>query len=1090
LILIVILITAVLPIQAVVSGSNSDPAQDQTVERWQDSAVNDQLKKEYDADCMNKGWTLVWSDEFDGPQIDTTKWNFVDKGDGFGNNELEYYTPRPENAYIENGSLIIKALKESYQGNSYTSAKMFTQNKGDWTYGRIEVKTKLPYGQGIWPAIWMMPTDYALYGGWPGCGEIDIMEYLGHQTGTVYGTLHYGNPWKHTGSSYTLPDGKQFCDDYHVFALEWQPGEFRWYVDGILYQTQNDWFCKDPKEALEYTYPAPFDRQFYLQLNLAVGGTWPGNPNDSTVFPQTMTVDYVRVYKYNGIYPPAGDRPAEVNPPAPLRQPLADGNLVYNGSFDQDVPEVEGIPGVANSDYWEFLTGFGGNGTASNEGGVFKATITSVGQQLYSIQLVQKPLYIQRGEIYKVSFDAKSTATRNIMMKIGEFGGGWSLYSNEETFTLGNTMKSYSFNFQMMAGSDANARLEFNLGMNSNPVYIDNVKVVKLDTSNMEAPRLPLATGNYIYNGRFDQGKNRTAFWELKRADHILGFMTVGAKPEERECYLHVLTPGKAPNALQLVQGPLNIEATETYVVKFDARAIIKDRSIQVDVGQAVPNGLSYSGFQTFNLTREMATYSFEFMMNTLTDIQAQLEFNVGGNPHDVVVDNVSIIKKRKPIAVSGFTRIEAEDYFDMFGIQTEGCVEGGRNVGWFDAGDWLKYALDVKQAGVYVLSLRVAGALAGNVGAEIEGVTATPYTASVATGGWQNWKTVSFIVPLNTGIQTLKITGNQFNINWIQIAPNIITNGTFDNGTASWGSWAANWEGASHTLSVVNGQLKVAIKYEGNEFWATQLFQNVLKIENGKNYRVSFDASATIAREIQVMVEKNGGDSAKYSGMKTFNLTPDLKNYIFEFTMTAPTDPVAHLLFGLGRISAKVGGAHTITIDNVCLSEIDELTEKPEVIVPIEGNQIKNSTFDAGMASWGYYNEWGGGASSSAGVENGELKVAITSDGNDFWHIQITQDNIQLVKGQTYIVKFDARSTVARNIQAILEQNGGSYTKYLMQTVSLTSDMTTYTYEFIMNAATDVKAHIVFALGKIGGVNVGAPHDVFLDNISVALKK
>lgn len=241
-------------------------------------------------------WTLVWNDEFDGAAIDLAKWEHEVNAEGGGNNELQYYTARAENSFVAGGHLVIRALREAYTGpegtREYTSARLRTKFKGDWLYGRFEIRARLPRGQGIWPAIWMLPTDW-VYGGWAASGEIDIMELVGHQPDKVYGTLHYGGPWPrnvHSGSSYTLPAGA-FSDAFHVFALEWEPREFRWYVDGLHYQTQNEWRTENAP------YPAPFDRRFHLLLNLAVGGNWPGNPDATTVFPQEMRVDYVRVYQ-------------------------------------------------------------------------------------------------------------------------------------------------------------------------------------------------------------------------------------------------------------------------------------------------------------------------------------------------------------------------------------------------------------------------------------------------------------------------------------------------------------------------------------------------------------------------------------------------------------------------------------------------------------------------------------------------------------------------------------------------------------------------------------------------------------------------
>lgn len=234
------------------------------------------------------GQTIVWNDEFTGTSIDTAKWSF-DLGTGapaltgWGNNELQYYTSNPANASIINGKLCITAIKESYQGSAYTSARIQTKLKGDWTYGRFEIRAKLPKGKGVWPAIWMLPTDN-YYGVWAASGEIDIMELLGHEPAKVYGTIHFGGAWpdnQNSSGNYTLPKG-DFSDDFHIFAVEWDKNGISWYVDSTCYYVT--------------PHQQPFDKRFYLIMNVAVGGNWPGNPDGSTVFPVRMEVDYVRVY--------------------------------------------------------------------------------------------------------------------------------------------------------------------------------------------------------------------------------------------------------------------------------------------------------------------------------------------------------------------------------------------------------------------------------------------------------------------------------------------------------------------------------------------------------------------------------------------------------------------------------------------------------------------------------------------------------------------------------------------------------------------------------------------------------------------------
>jgi beta-glucanase (GH16 family) len=245
-------------------------------------------------DGSRPGWTLVWSDEFNaaaGGGVDTTKWNLVNKGDGFGNNELQFYTNRPQNASHDgDGFLVIKAMRETYMGRQYTSARLESRGKLERTYGRFETRMQLPYGQGIWPAFWMLGNDIGS-AGWPTCGEIDIMENIGREPSILHGSLHGpgysgGNP---LGNAYTLPNGARFADGFHVFAVEWELGVVRWYMDDVHYGTKTP---ADTPSGARWVY----DHPFYLLLNLAVGGSWPGAPDSTTVFPQTLTVDYVRAY--------------------------------------------------------------------------------------------------------------------------------------------------------------------------------------------------------------------------------------------------------------------------------------------------------------------------------------------------------------------------------------------------------------------------------------------------------------------------------------------------------------------------------------------------------------------------------------------------------------------------------------------------------------------------------------------------------------------------------------------------------------------------------------------------------------------------
>lgn len=245
-----------------------------------------------------EGYTLIWNDEFNGDSLNTDIWGYTKRQPGVTNAELQEYTDSPDNIFVGDGRLTIKAIKTvDESGNAYyTSGKIVTRKKKDFTYGKVIVRAKVPEGQGLWPAIWMMPTIETNYGTWPRGGEIDIMEILGHEPNITHGTIHYGMPHEQQQGTYQLGSGS-FADAFHEFSLEWEPNEMRFYVDDTLFHTVNEWYSVDPG-VIERDYPAPFDQNFYLQLNLAVGGTWPGNPDKTTDFVNAeFEIDYVRVYQ-------------------------------------------------------------------------------------------------------------------------------------------------------------------------------------------------------------------------------------------------------------------------------------------------------------------------------------------------------------------------------------------------------------------------------------------------------------------------------------------------------------------------------------------------------------------------------------------------------------------------------------------------------------------------------------------------------------------------------------------------------------------------------------------------------------------------
>jgi beta-glucanase (GH16 family) len=274
------------------------------------------------------GWSLVWSDEFEGSAIDRTKWDF-DLGNGFydyrvhqwvpgwGNEELQYYTGDAENVQVRDSCVFIRAVKAPLHGCGYTSARLKTKARDGRVlfskqYGRVAIRARVPWGKGLWPALWMLPVEDK-YGGWAASGEIDLMEIVGEQPHEVLNSLHFGSSYPRRSLITTTHKlGESSVADWHEYAVEWEPGEIRFFVDAVQTCTYRHWWScsrlandlgvEATAEADLNPWPAPFDQPFYLLMNVAVGGNFPGHPNAATTFPAELVVDWVRVYDKVGGY--------------------------------------------------------------------------------------------------------------------------------------------------------------------------------------------------------------------------------------------------------------------------------------------------------------------------------------------------------------------------------------------------------------------------------------------------------------------------------------------------------------------------------------------------------------------------------------------------------------------------------------------------------------------------------------------------------------------------------------------------------------------------------------------------------------------
>lgn len=431
-------------------------------------------KTEADENAVEE-WQLLWSDEFDGPSINLENWTFetgngADKSiPGWGNNELEYYTDSTNNAFIEDGNLVIQALKEQRQFNvndtdyttEYTSARLVTQDKVFTTYGRIETRAILPKGQGIWPAFWMLGQNIGTVG-WPSCGEIDILEYIGSKATEIHGTVH-GTISAGPGINGHVDLGIDLSEDYHVYAIEWDEDEVEFYLDDVLYHVVN----KD-EVALEVgPEDWVYDHDHFLILNLAVGGNWPGAPDDTTDFPKRMVVDYVRIYK-------------DVN------TATIDGQEVIDSEYERPA-QKPGFENLVNGDFasgkegWNSYFHFDASGTFNVVDGMAVITTDNNGLEEWSIQLYQGTYKCDSTKKYTLTFDARTEIPRDMTVVIDN--AGYYRFVNEKV-NLTTTMNTYQFTF---SGINDEVSLKFLLGElgnainGTNSITIDNVKIEILE---------------------------------------------------------------------------------------------------------------------------------------------------------------------------------------------------------------------------------------------------------------------------------------------------------------------------------------------------------------------------------------------------------------------------------------------------------------------------------------------------------------------------------------------------------------------------------------------------------------------------------
>ena len=952
-----------------VFGFNIDKIQHEVEENTEEKSSSTNKKHNSSSSKAEKKWNLVWEDDFSGDELNKDYWNYETHEPGWVNNELQEYTDSKENIFVRDGNLVLKAIKTEKDGKEYyTSGKVTTQNKKTFKYGKFEIKAKTPKGQGLWPALWMMPNDENLYGQWPKCGEIDIMEVLGHEPNKAYGTIHYGDPHEEKQGTYTLDNGS-FADDYHVYGLEWEPSEMRFYIDGNLYHTTKDWFTK-VDGGDEKTFPAPFDQPFYLQCNLAVGGNWPGNPDETTDFDNAeLMVDYVKVYQLNNY-------DENVKKPDPekvvLRDPDETGNYIVNGDFSKE------------DGNWTFMNALGGVGSSEIRDNKIIIKTENAGTVDYSIQLVQPGIPLKEGGIYKVTFDAKAAEDRTMIVDISAPDRGYKRYFKDTKVDLTTENKTYSYEFVMENSDDANGRLEFNLGNQGSTadVEISNVRIEKTGNveKNEDDTKKITPDGNYVNNGTFDVGQDRMKYWEVKAGNNEK--VSVTNKDNSRELKVTVNNRLSQLKDVSVKQTNLALKENTQYVLYFDAysednknigasidgndfEAKLTDKkktykftfetkdeinnkdlelflgtkgtvyvdNVRIEENSLIRNGSFDSGFVGWQVFTDSSVSSdVAYGVDSLNnDNAAEININNTGDADwkiQLKQENVKL-EKGKKYRLS-FDAKSSIDRDIMYAIQRDGSKDdnwdaytGSKIISVGNESQLISYEFEMKkdtdEHSIFTISM---GAVKGNQITDKHKVTIDNVKLEEIDG---------FSGDIDNGNTDEKPEGTEY-----------IRNGSFD-GMGDWEVFADQSVKAGVISSNDKNSANIEIGNTGNADWHIQLKQNDIKLVQGKKYRLSFNAKSSVNRKIKYALQ---GDESKnweqYIDKDTvIELGNEFDKYSVEFEMSKDTNNNAMFTISMGAIDEQITDKHIITIDNVKLEVINEFSEN---IADIQNSSLEST--------------------------------------------------------------------------------------------------------------------------------------------------
>lgn len=1018
-----------------------------------------------------EGYELDWADEFTGTELNRDNWNVELHEPGWVNAELQEYVDSEENIYIEDGKLVLNPVQTKNEDGtySYTSGRVNTQNKKTYTYGMFEVKAKVPEGKGYLPAFWLMANDENIYGQWPRCGEIDIMEVLGDATDTLHGTIHYGHNstdgHSQSQGTYVLDEGT-FADSYHTFTCEWEPGKITWYVDGIKFYEENDWYTAMSDGTGTLSYPAPFDQPFYIILNLAVGGSWVGYPDDATFQAQPYMIDYVRVYQKEGGYDDSNVTAPEKEAVV-IRDADAYGNYLINGDFSdaEDLTEAKD---------WQFKMANGGVGTTDLSAGNATVKTTNDGEVDYSIQLVQNDVPLIAGQTYVLSYDAYASADRQMIVASKAPNNGWYAYLNE-TVSLTTAKKTYTHEFTMTNTDDPACTVEFNMGAfgSTDTIVIDNVSLKlkdgKIDEAAREAinnpPKSVRADGNHIYNGEFQEGDKKLGYWTIPAGADV----SVTSLDDGRRLKVVVPKDGK----VTISQDGIPVVAESDYELSLDAE-VPADGKIDI----------AFLG-STYSVTETTKGYSAEFKTPaTMSSKDIAITFNGAGTYY---LDNVRIVEDsliKNGSFNAGYSGYEPYVYASDMATYGVDAISNANAMAynisrtgdqaWYiqlkqtnvelENGQWYRLSLDAKSTinRKLMFAIQRDGSKHNDDWTPFSGEKIVDLTSDYETYSVEFKMTEPTDLEAVLSISMGAVSGiaiddahsiyidniilekiDEPEMEEVVAGENMLTNPELANEAEGWTKSIAS--PATGEITVGDGSIEFDITNVGTEDWHAQLISQAnLALEADAKYRVSFDASSTVERQIKANVMNS---SYAWFGGATPTLTSTPQTVTFDVDMTDKENELGGALF----ISMGTMGDGTptskITLSNFSVVKLDGDAETPETPsegeeggteetpeTPSEGEEggseetpgvpagtelITNGAFTENLDGW--TNNIGNG---KVELVDGKAVYTLTGAGTQYG-TQAMFKNMTVENGATYTISFKVKSSVDRQIKWALMEDG-----------------------------------------------------------------